>query len=545
MNLKSRTDSDGKTPIRNSAFPVVAIGASAGGLEALEQFFINVPKGCGMAFVVIQHLDPNYKGMMPELIQRVSNMKVLQVSDHLKVNPDTVYVIPPNRSMSILKGRLHLFDLVEAHGLRLPINFFFHSLADDMGERGVGIILSGMGSDGTEGLQSVKERGGLTIVQEPSTAGYDSMPKNAIQGVKVDIVAPPGEMPGKIISILNRTLSPVRDTESNFEDKTSLEKIVLLIRLKTGHDFSQYKKSTIYRRVERRMMVHKIDRITSYIRFLQENPGETEILFKELLIGATSFFRDPELWELLSNEILPALIKAKPEGYILRLWIAGCSTGEEAYSYAIALREIIDSLKPKKNISFQIFASDLDSGAIERARKGIYNEGIAASVSGDRLNRFFTKTGSSYKVNQDIREIVIFAGQNMINDPPFTKIDIISCRNVLIYHEQDLQQRLLALFNYSLNDEGLLILGTSETTGTQSHLFNPVNSHLRIFKKISQVKSGMINFPPKSRESKNYPTKEQAPMIPFENIQSLTDKLILQQYSPAGVLVTVKEILST
>jgi two-component system, chemotaxis family, CheB/CheR fusion protein len=537
MNLKSQHYTRGRiSGLKSSKFPVVAIGASAGGLEALEQFFHNMKEDSGMAFIVIQHLDPNYKGMMPDLIRKMTKMNVIQVSDRLKVSPDTIYLIPPNKNMSILNGRLHLLDFVEIHGVRLPINFFFHSLADDMGERSIGIILSGMGSDGTLGLQSIKERGGLTMAQEPSTAGFDSMPKSAIKSMQIDVVAPANELPGRLISFLKRTLPPYNYSKIDFKDKSTLEKIVLLIRTKTGHDFSYYKKSTIYRRVERRMMVHKIDRIAAYIRFLLENPEETEILFKEMLIGTTSFFRDPELWELIKNE-LPSIIKTKPAGYSLRLWIPGCSTGEEAYSYAITIREAFDSLSPGENIKVQIFASDLDNGAIERARKGIYNEGILASVSIERLEKFFTKAGIFYKINPDIREMVVFADHNVITDPPFTKVDIISCRNMMIYHEQVLQSLLLSVFHFSLCPEGLLILGTSETTGSQAHLFDPVNSRLRVFRKKSSEKSKIADFPIAVNELKSHVNEIQVPMKSFDNIQNLTDNLILQQYSPVGVLV--------
>ncbi|HEX2968261.1 MAG TPA: chemotaxis protein CheB [Bacteroidales bacterium] len=539
MNRKPSQNIISSSHLKYLDFPVVAIGSSAGGLEALELFFSNMPDNTGMAFVLIQHLDPNYKGMMADLIRKVTKMKVIQVSDNLKVKPDSVYVIPPNKNMSILNGRLQLFDLAEVHGLRLPINFFFHSLADDMGENSIGIILSGMGSDGTLGLKSIKERGGLTLVQEPSNAKYDSMPKNAIQSIQVEVVASAGELPGRLISFLKKALPRQPDVNSaDFKDKSSLEKIVLLIRSKTGNDFSQYKKSTIYRRVERRMMIQKIDHIAAYVRFLMQNPDETEILFKELLIGATSFFRDPELWHLLTDDILPAYLKEKAEGHALRIWIPACSTGEEAFSYAIVLREVINNLK--KSIPVQIFATDLDSGAIEKARKGVYNEGIAGSVSGERLKRFFTRSGIFYKINADIREMVVFAPHNVISDPPFTKVDLISCRNLLIYHEPGLQKALLGVFHYSLVPRGFLILGTSETTGSQAHLFDIVNSRYRIFRKRSLEKSSIAEFVNDIREFNDKPNEKKIPVKSMENIQSLTDKLILQEYSPAGVLVNTE-----
>lgn len=517
-------------------FPVVAIGASAGGLEALEQFFTNMPENSGMAFVVIQHLDPHYKGMMPELIQKTTSMKVLQVTDLLKVNPNTVYVLPPNKTMSVLNGRLHLFDLVESHLPRLPINFFLQSLADDMGERSIGVILSGMGSDGSLGLQSIKDHSGLTVVQEPLSAKFDSMPRSAIKSVQVDIIAPAQEIPSRLISILGKTFPLKKDMFSEIKDQSSIEKIILLVRSKTGHDFSQYKKNTIYRRVERRMMIHKIDRIDLYVRFLQVNPKEIDILFNELLIGTTSFFRDAAVWDYLRKDLLSSLLEKKPEGYRFRIWIPGCSTGEEAYSFAMILKDIVDSAKSKKNISFQIFASDLDSEAIEKARSGFFNPVIAASVSKERLEKYFNKTGSFYRINSEIREMIIFAVQNVIADPPFTRIDLISCRNLMIYLEHDMQRKLLSTFHYCLNPQGILILGPSETIGQQSFLLDPVNSHFRVFRKRSVGKIELIDFPYTKPAIHNNNVIKTI-VKTSDNIQSLTENLILHQYSPAGVLV--------
>jgi two-component system CheB/CheR fusion protein len=298
------------------SFPIVGIGASAGGLEALEQFFTNMPKECGMAFVVIQHLDPNHIGIMPELLQRSTAMKVVQVTDHLKVQPNHVYVIPPNKSMSILNGYLHLFEPVELRGLRLPIDYFLRSLADDQQEKSIGVILSGMGSDGSLGLKAIKEKHGIVVVQDPSTAKFDGMPQSAVNAVIVDIMAAANELPAKLIAFLK--ISPASAMKPAIDDRSisNIEKIVILLRTQTGHDFSLYKKNTLFRRIERRMNVHQIGKIASYVRFLQENPNELEILFKELLIGVTNFFRDAAVWKKLKEKVFPDLFKELPNGYV-------------------------------------------------------------------------------------------------------------------------------------------------------------------------------------------------------------------------------------
>ncbi|WP_279384416.1 chemotaxis protein CheB [Geotalea toluenoxydans] len=319
------------------AFPIVGIGASAGGLEALEQFLVHVPENSGMAFVIVQHLDPTHKGVLPELLQHTTGMEVFQVVDRMRVKTNCVYVIPPNKDMSMLRGVLHLFEPTAPRGLRLPIDFFLRSLAEDWQELSIGVILSGMGSDGTMGLRAIKEKAGLTLVQEPASARFDSMPMSAIDAGLADIIAPAEELPGKIFAYLRHLLiigKPERPLEE--KDQSALEKVLILLRDRTGHDFSMYKKNTVYRRIERRMGIHQIDRIAAYVRYLQENSQEVELLFKELLIGVTSFFRDPAAWEQLQGVALPAILAGRPAGCVLRAWSAGCSTGEEAYSLAIA-----------------------------------------------------------------------------------------------------------------------------------------------------------------------------------------------------------------
>jgi len=519
-------------------FPIVGIGASAGGLEALEPFFKNMPVNNGMAFVLIQHLDPSHKSIMPELIQRFTGMKVFQVTDNLKVKPNCVYVIPPNKSMSILKDVLYLFDPVEPHGLRLPIDTFFRSLADDRQEKSIGIILSGMGTDGSLGLKAIKEKDGIVLVQSPVSAKFDGMPRSAIEAVIADIVADAEELPEKLVAYL-KFVPPVH-TEIEIDDKSknNLDKIIILLREQSGHDFSLYKKSTLFRRIERRKGVHQIDKLQNYVRYCQENPKEIEILFKELLIGVTNFFRDTSVWEILKERVLPELIAEFPNRYVVRAWVTGCSTGEEAYSLAIIFKEVMEKAKIRKNLSLQIFATDLDPDAIEIARKGVYASNIVADVSQERLNRFFSLEGEGYKVNTPIREMIVFAPQNVIKDPPFTKLDLLSCRNMLIYMEPELQKKLISLFNYSLNPGGILVLGSSETLGNHREGFEDIDTRLKIYgRTVTPLPRQLIEFPDSFFHKGLLKVEKAIPAKAVDSIQTLADQILLQRYAPASVLV--------
>lgn len=531
------------TPAKNDRiqFPIVGIGASAGGLEALEQFFTNMPKDSGMAFVVIQHLDPNHVGILPELLQRITPMKVFQVSEGLKVKPYCVYVIPSNKSMSILNGTLHLSEPVESRGLRLPVDIFFRSLADDRKDKSIGIILSGMGSDGSLGLKAIKEQNGIVLLQTPASAKFDGMPRNANETVIADIIAPADELPGKLISFLK--FIPILKFEPEMDDKYkgNLDKIINLLRDQTGHDFSMYKKNTLFRRIERRKEVHQIEKINAYVRFLQENPNEVDILFKELLIGVTSFFRDSAVWAKLKEDILPALMNELSNGYVLRAWVAGCSTGEEAYSLAIVFKEVQEKLKKHKNLSLQIFATDLDLDAIEKARKGTYPASIKGDVSPDRIKRFFVSEAQGYRLNATIREMVVFAPQNVIKDPPFTKLDILTCRNMLIYMEPELQKKLMSLFNYSLNSGGIMVLGTSETLGSAKEGFVELASGLKIYMRIGKPNpTELLDFPSAFIRNKREISETKSIPKSVENIQVIAEQIMLQRFTPASVLVNDK-----
>jgi two-component system CheB/CheR fusion protein len=520
-------------------FPIVGIGASAGGLEAIEKLLRAVPAESGMAFVVVQHLDPTHAGMLPELLQRATGMRVVQVADRMRIEPDCVYVIPPNKDMSVLHGALHLFEPAEPRGLRLPIDFFLRSLAADLQALAVGVILSGMGSDGTVGLREIKDKGGLALVQEPASAKFDNMPRSAIEAGVADVVATAEEIPGKIRECL-RSGPPFPRGAGVLDEKDrgALEKVVILLRARTGQDFSLYKKNTIQRRIERRMGIQQIGRIDAYVRYLQSNPQELELLFKELLIGVTSFFRDPAAWDRLRDEVLPALLANPPSGGVHRAWSTGCSTGEEAYSLAMAYREAQGSGAFPANARLQIFATDLDRDAIDRARRGLFPVGIAADVSPERLDRFFVREPNGLRIAREIREMVTFATQNVIMDPPFTKLDLLLCRNLLIYLTPELQKKLLPLFHYCLNPGGVLFLGSSESVGAFHELFHPVDLKARLFRKReSLARADSPAFPASFVQAAPRPPKENPMDKPAANLQTLAEQLLLQHFSPPAVLV--------
>src|SRR5580698_2110299 len=439
----------------NPGCPVVGIGASAGGLAAFEAFFSGMPADTdpGMAFVLVQHLAPDHKSILTELVKRYTRMKVFEVADGMAVKPNCAYIIPPNRDMALLNGALQLLEPAAPRGHRLPIDFFFRSLAQYQRERAIGIVLSGTGSDGTQGVRAIKGEGGMAMAQNPKSTEYDGMPSSAIATGLVDYVLPAAEMPAQLIAYVahafGKTSLPVSPAAPKSED--ALKKIFLLLRAQTGHDFSQYKQSTVVRRVERRMAVHQIERLEEYVRYLQQTPADVEALFRDLLIGVTCFFRDPQAFEALQEQGVPRLFVGRPTGASIRVWVPGCSTGDEAYSIAILLQERMEALK--QNCKLQVFATDIDRQAIEQSRSGVYPASIAHDVSAERLGRFFTPEAdaSAYRIRKGIRDMVIFSEQDVIKDPPFSKVDLISCRNVLIYMGAELQKKLIPLFHYALN----------------------------------------------------------------------------------------------
>lgn len=532
----------GSTTSRNN-FPIVGLGASAGGLEALEQFLGGVPQASGMAFVVVQHLDPDRPGMLPELLQRATPMLVVEAKNRMPVHSDCVYVIPRNKELTIHRDTLYLLPPTAPHGLRLPIDAFLRALAEDRGESAIGVILSGMGSDGTQGLQAIKEQGGLTLVQEPASAKFDAMPRSAISAGLADIVALASDLPGRIV--LNRKHLPLpteRLPEIETPEQTSaFDRTCSLLRSRTGHDFSLYKKSTVYRRIERRMLVHRVEKIADYVQFLQENPQEIDLLFKELLIGVTAFFRDPASWTYLQEQVLPVIIAGKRNGGLLRAWVAGCSSGEEAYSLAIAFKEAVDRFKPQGRVTLQIFATDLDPDAIAKARQGCFSSRIGSDLSPERLARYFIEDNGGFRVCQEIREMVVFAPQNVIMDPPFTKLDILTCRNLMIYLGPQLQKKLLPLFHYSLKPGGVLFLGSAESIGGFEDLFSPLEGKARIYQREQLARNPLdVDFPIRNSPEPANATGMPLPLMSPPNLQNLADQLLLQKFSPAAVLVNAE-----
>lgn len=526
------------------AIRILGIGASAGGLAPLEQFLAHIPLQSHMAYVVVQHLDPTHKTLLTELLQRVTPMPVREATQGMPIEAGCVYVIPPNTELSIVDDLLVLAEPMEPRGLRLPINVLFSSLASARGERSIGVVLSGMGSDGTQGLQAIKAVGGLTAAQDPDTAQFDAMPKSAIAGNCADIVAPADELPARIQVCIDQMQNLNEPKAINAEqESTPVQRILRLLREHTRHDFSLYKPSTLQRRMARRMAIHNIATATLYADFLQHNPQEIDLLFKEVLIGVTSFFRDAAVWQHLKDVTLPALLARHQAEPGLRSWTIGCSTGEEAYSLAMVFTEVLENLPQPHHFTLQIFASDLSPDAIATARRGYYPSSISSSVSTERLARFFSRHEEGYQINSEIRDLVLFTQQDVVLDPPFTRLDLISCRNLLIYFDQSLQQRLLPLFHYSLRPGGVLLLGSAETVGSFHQLFAPIESKLRLYLRRDDAESGDIrlpvkSFPPLSKPAKESPVPHSnTPRQSSDNLQAAADQVLLQVYAPAAVVV--------
>jgi two-component system CheB/CheR fusion protein len=518
-------------------FYIAGIGGSAGSLEALEQFFTNMPADSGIAFVLIQHLDPTHKDILPELLQRFTKMPVQKAIDGVKVRPNNVYVIPPNKDMAVSQGRLRLTSPAMPRGQRLPIDFFFRSLAEDAEERAVGIIFSGMGTDGTLGVKALKDKLGMVMVQAADEAKYDSMPRSALDTGLADFTAPAAKLPARLVSYVRHFVYAPAEPEVSKQAAGTLQKVLALVRGRTGHDFSFYKKNTVFRRIERRMSVHQLATLPKYLRYLQLHPDEQDNLFKELLIGVTSFFRDPQAFEAV-KKALPAVLRGKPRKSLVRVWAVGCSTGEEAYSLAILLKEYLQETKQENDYRVQIFATDIDKAAVGKARQGLYPANISADVSPERLHRYFTKEETSYRVRKEIREMIVFAPQNLINDPPFTKLDILCCRNLLIYLTQEIQKKILPLFHYSLNPSGLLLLGSSETIGSLSVLFSTVDSKWKLFarKELAPAAKSAVELPLlPAAERKRRPSREEA--MENSQIPLLAMERLLETFAPPAVFI--------
>ena len=473
---------------QSKSLNVVGIGASAGGLEAINAFFDKVPERSGLTFVLVQHLSPDYKSMMPELLAKHTKIKIAKVTNNMAVEPDCIYTIPADKNILIRGGRLLLEDRGNPKALNLPINNFLKSLAEDQKERAIGVILSGTGSDGTLGIESIKENGGMVIAQDPSSAAFDNMPKSAIATGLVDFILHPTRMPDAIVKYVKhpyvKQLDPVDLDDGEKGDE--LHQILTLLHHKTRLDFRLYKKATVIRRIERRMSIRNIISKDLYFKYLKTDPEEIELLGNDILIGVTGFFRDSKAFDLLDKEVLYQLVKDLPKERDIRLWIVGCSTGQEVYSLAMLLKE--QFRKQRKNTAIKIFATDIDQRAIDKASKGIYSETILEEVPKALLTKYFIKIDDTYHVRKELRQLVIFARHDISKDPPFNNIDLACCRNLLIYIEPQLQEKILSFIHFSLNENGYLFLGSSETPGVLSTAFDEVSKKYKIYKNCSATR---------------------------------------------------------
>ncbi|MFT3771931.1 MAG: chemotaxis protein CheB [Minicystis sp.] len=529
----SKPEPGGAPPI------VVGIGASAGGLESLQQLLAAMPTETGMAFVHIQHLDPNHKSVMAELVRSATHLDVREAEDDQAIEADCVYIGPPNRDVAIAGHRLRLVAPAEPQRARLPIDFFFRSLAREHGHRSIGVVLSGTGSDGALGIRAIKGAGGMTIAQDPRTAKYDGMPRSAIGTQLVDFVVAPRDVPRVLVEYSRHPYVAATDLFAPTATG-QLEQIFHLLREHTGHDFAHYKQNTIRRRIERRMAVHRLKQLEDYLRHLQRFPSEVDALFKDLLIGVTNFFRDPEAFRALEEKVVPRLFEAGGSSSQLRVWLPACSTGEEAYSIAMLLAEHADRQRQPRKAC--IFATDIDPSAIDVARTAVYHESIAADVSPERLDKFFTKENGAYRIAKRIREMVIFAVQDVLKDPPFSRIDLISCRNLLIYLEPELQKRLMQLFHAVLNPGGCLFLGASETVGEAAELFGHIDKKWKLYEKKAVPTHPLIGVTTLHQLNEGTalparPVEHALESVPPPGIGELTARLLLESYAPACVVV--------
>jgi len=520
----------------DNGFPIVGLGASAGGLQSLQRFFGSVPARPGMAFVVVTHLDPDHESLMPEMLKKATDMEVVHIQDGMRVEPDTVYVIPPNKDLGIMKGVLQL-ENAERRGLRAPINRFFRLLAEDQGERAIAIVLSGLGSDGTVGIKVIKEKLGMVLAEDPDSARYDGMPRSAVETGMVDLVLLPADMFAKVKEYADRHYklgkAALEERVKSDLDR-SLPKVHMLLRSETGHDFSSYKRNTIVRRLERRMHVQQVDSIRDYVSFLRQHPAEIRILFKELLIGVTSFFRDAEAFDSLKERALRPLVASAPRNADLRLWVPGCSTGEEAYSLAIVLWEVMEDAK--RFFDVQLFATDIDEEAVRIGRTGTYPGSVCADISPERLDKYFDKENGKYRIKRAIRDLMVFAVQSVIKDPPFTRLDLLCCRNLLIYLDAELQRKLLPLFHYSLKTGGYLFLGTSETIGRFTDLFESVDNKWKLFRARQAMPREHLFFPLTTPHREDEAKKAK----PEPELEHIIIRRLLAERTPACVVADKK-----
>ena len=539
FNMKS-ADQDKPKILSQNLFPVVGIGASDGGLEAFRKLIHAIPENSGMAYILVQHLHPNHESSLPEILQRVTPIPVVEISDNVQVKPDHIYVIPSNKMLMATDGILQLSPRSTKDKLNLPIDIFFSSLAEVHQAHAIGVVLTGNGSDGTLGLQDIKEHGGITFAQDPATAAYSGMPQHAINADIVDFIIAPENISAKLMELqLSFKINIKTDVNDESKDKLvedGFRQVLTLLRVKVGVDFNFYKQTTVRRRIIRRMIMLKKENIIDYVDYLKKNKPELDILFQDLLIPVTSFFRDKPTFDILCETVFPEVVKNKKTSSPIRIWIAGCSTGQEAYSIAICIHEFLG--ENDGNSRVQIFATDLSEKSIKIARIGIYNKKDIGNIAETRLSQFFDKTDGNFRVKKTIRDMCVFAVHNFLKDPPFAKMDLISCRNVLIYLEPFLQKKALSIFHYALNEKGILLLGKSETTDGSSELFLPFGKKDKLYsrKQAPSRFTNVISHPGETAVLDKIfltGTKE----VKSDDFQKNADEILLSKYTPVGVIV--------
>ena len=530
------TANQNKTKILSkNLFPVVGIGASAGGLEAFKKLIKAIPERSGIAYILVQHLHPDHSSALPEILQRETQIPVNEISDNVKVEPDNIYVIPSNKILVATDGILQLSPRPKDHK-NMPIDIFFSSLAEVHQSHAIGVVLSGNGADGTLGLKGIKDHGGITFAQDLGSAAYDSMPQSAIKSGVVDFILSPEDMPKQLLN-LNDTFNILPSNghaiPKELTEEESFKQILAFLRMSNGVDFTYYKQTTIRRRIIRRMVILKLEKIADYLVYLKQNKPEQDTLFQDLLIPVTAFFRDPKIFENLCSTALPELIKNKSAANPLRIWVAGCSIGKEAYSIAICIHEYLSD--KISNTRVQIFATDISDKSIAKARAGLYNKSEMEGVSEERIQQFFTKTNGSYQVKKPIRDMCVFATHNFLKDPPFAKMDLISCRNVLIYLEPFLQKKAFTIFHYALNEKGYLWLGKSETAGSSSEYFLPFGMKDKFYTRKS-FPGRFMNVTSEPREEtlidKDYGLRINERKK--DDFQKDADDILLSKYTPVG-----------
>ena len=537
------------TSSQPSAITIVGIGASAGGLKAVESFLDGLPmiNQSGLAFVLVQHLDPNHKSLLTEILNRSTKIKVTEVTDGIAIEADQLYIIPPAFDLELKAGHLYLSKPATPYGHRLPIDSFFNSLANELKHKSIGVVLSGTGADGSAGAKAIKAAGGVIFAQDPLSAEFDGMPKSAITSGAADYVLAPEKIVPEICALIEN--GGITGTE-NFKSEIGFSEPLVLSLFKvlqeeTGHDFSQYKPETVHRRIARQMAIHQIKELASYVNFLNQSREAVDALFRDLLIGVTQFFRDPMVFEELKTEILPKLLEGKAKGEAVRIWSAGCSTGQEAYTLALVVWESLQSLDHQPEV--QIFATDIDSRAILAARSGVFPLSIANEMSTERLSQHFTlePDGHNYRIQKNIRDLIIFSEHDLLKDPPFSRLDMVVCRNLLIYFSSELQRKVMRIFHYALKPTGILVLGNSEGVGADAELFSVVDSKLKIFKRVDSTSSfstyrgfskNLFGGGPKPALRQNIVSVHSAAQSQ-PSVREIAENALLHEVTPPGILV--------